>query len=61
MKKSLINCVLVCVQVKMLANKMHIPGLVRQAPKLSLPGKLVFPRYMHAYSFERFKMCEVST
>lgn len=27
----------------MFARKFHITGLVRDAPKLSLPGKLVFP------------------
>lgn len=29
--------------VGMFAKKFHITGLVRDAPKLSLPGKLVFP------------------
>jgi len=32
-------------QVGMLAKKFHFTGLAREAPKLSLPGKLVFPRY----------------
>jgi len=31
-------------QVGMLAKKFHFTGLAREAPKLSLPGKLVFPR-----------------
>ena len=30
----------------MFARRLHLPGLVRDAPKLSLPGKLVFPRYV---------------
>ncbi|KAK6190955.1 hypothetical protein SNE40_002712 [Patella caerulea] len=31
--------------VGMLAKKLHLTGFVRDAPKLSLPAKLVFPRY----------------
>ena len=30
-------------QVGVFAKKLHLTGLVRDAPKLSLPGKLVFP------------------
>lgn len=35
-----------CVKVGALAKKLHITGLMRDSPKLSLPGKLVFPRYV---------------
>lgn len=27
----------------LVARKLHLGGVVREAPKLSLPGKLVFP------------------
>lgn len=29
--------------VGLVARKLHIGGVVKEAPKLSLPGKLVFP------------------
>ncbi len=32
-------------QVGVFAKRFHFTGLVRDAPKLSLPGKLVFPRF----------------
>lgn len=35
----------------MFAKKLHLSGLVRDAPKLSLPGKLVFPRLVDVYNF----------
>ena len=35
----------VLTQVGLFAKKLHLTGLVRDAPKLSLPAKLVFPRY----------------
>ena len=40
---SFVNIARLCFQVGVFARKFHITGLVRDAPKLSLPGKLVFP------------------
>ena len=38
------DCINIYFQVGLFAKKFHLTGLVRDAPKLSLPGKLVFPR-----------------
>jgi hypothetical protein len=57
----LMTCVIkssfVCVyQVGLFAKKLHLTGLVRDAPKLSLPAKLVFPRYCYSLFFFFFSM-----
>lgn len=30
-----------------MAKRLHLGGMMRETPKLSLPGKLVFPRYLY--------------
>ena len=40
------SCFPMLLKVGVFAKRLHITGLMREAPKLSLPGKLVFPRYV---------------
>ena len=41
----------------MFAKKLHLTGLIRDAPKLSLPGKLVFPRFVSACARDCAYVC----
>ncbi|KAK2171141.1 hypothetical protein NP493_1099g00023 [Ridgeia piscesae] len=43
----------------MFAKKLHLTGLIRDAPKLSLPGKLVFPSMQNAGHFSMLGLGDV--
>lgn len=45
--------------VGMLAKKFHFTGLVREAPKLSLPGKLVFPSMQNSSHFSMLGLGDI--
>ncbi|XP_052800908.1 signal peptide peptidase-like 3 isoform X2 [Mya arenaria] len=45
--------------VGMLAKKFHFTGLVRDAPKLSLPGKLVFPSMQNSSHFSMLGLGDI--
>ena len=35
----------------MVADKLHIPGVAKTRPSLSIPGKLIFPRLVNSFVF----------
>jgi len=43
----------------MVARKLHLSGMVREAPKLSLPGKLVFPSMYTAGHFSMLGLGDI--
>ncbi|XP_071178634.1 signal peptide peptidase-like 3 [Mytilus edulis] len=45
--------------VGMFAKKLHLTGLVRDAPKLSLPGKLVFPSMQNSSHFSMLGLGDI--
>lgn len=45
--------------VGMLAKKFHFTGLMREAPKLSLPGKLVFPSMQNSSHFSMLGLGDI--
>lgn len=45
--------------VGVFAKKLHLPGLVRDAPKLSLPGKLVFPSVHNSGHFSMLGLGDI--
>lgn len=45
--------------VGVFAKRLHIPGLARDAPKLSLPGKLVFPSMHHTGHFSMLGLGDI--
>ncbi|CAH1801830.1 unnamed protein product [Owenia fusiformis] len=45
--------------VGVLAKKLHLTGLVRDAPKLSLPGKLVFPSMQNSGHFSMLGLGDI--
>lgn len=45
--------------VGMFAKKLHLSGLVRDAPKLSLPGKLVFPSMQNSSHFSMLGLGDI--
>ena len=48
-----------CLQVGLFAKKLHITGMVRDAPKLSLPGKLVFPSMHNSGHFSMLGLGDI--
>ncbi|KAK6636557.1 Signal peptide peptidase-like 3 [Polyplax serrata] len=45
--------------VGMVARRLHLGGVVKDAPKLSLPGKLVFPSMNHAGHFSMLGLGDI--
>ncbi len=45
--------------VAVAARKLHIGGVVKEAPKLSLPGKLVFPSLHHSGHFSMLGLGDI--
>jgi len=45
--------------VGIVARKLHLGGVVREAPKLSLPGKLVFPSYHNSGHFSMLGLGDI--
>lgn len=43
----------------MVARRLHLGGVVKDAPKLSLPGKLVFPSMNHAGHFSMLGLGDI--
>jgi len=42
-----------------MARRLHLGGVVKDAPKLSLPGKLVFPSMNHAGHFSMLGLGDI--
>jgi len=45
--------------VGLVARKFHLSGVVKEAPKLSLPGKLVFPSFYTAGHFSMLGLGDI--
>lgn len=45
--------------VGLVARKLHIGGVVKEAPKLSLPGKLVFPSLHNSGHFSMLGLGDI--
>jgi hypothetical protein len=45
--------------VGLVARKLHLGGVVKEAPKLSLPGKLVFPSMHHSGHFSMLGLGDI--
>jgi signal peptide peptidase-like protein 3 len=45
--------------VGIVARKLHLGGIVKEAPKLSLPGKLVFPSLQNSGHFSMLGLGDI--